>query len=44
MLDHQGQYIVISPSRRLTIIQFGISTNREIAQVRGAIRDLANAL
>ncbi len=44
MLGHQGQYVVVSPSRRLTIVRLGISTKAEIPQVRGAIRDLANAL
>lgn len=44
MLGHQGQYVVVSPSRRLTIVRLGISTKAEIPQVRGAIRELANAL
>ncbi len=43
MLGHQGQYVV-SPSRRLTIMRLGISTKKEVPQVRNAIRDLANAL
>jgi len=44
MLGHQGQYVVVSPSRRLTIVRLGISTKDEIPHVRDAIRDLANAL
>jgi CubicO group peptidase (beta-lactamase class C family) len=44
MLGHQGQYVVVSPSRRLTLVRLGISTKDEIPQVRDALRDLANAL
>jgi CubicO group peptidase (beta-lactamase class C family) len=44
MLGHQGQYVVVSPSRRLTIVRLGISTKDEIPQVRHALRDLSNAL
>ena len=44
MLGHQGQYVVVSPSRRLTIVRLGRSSKTEIPNVRNAIRDLANAL
>ncbi|NCP10942.1 MAG: serine hydrolase [Sphingomonadales bacterium] len=43
-LGHQGQFIVVAPSRRLTIVRLGISTKEEIAHVRDGLRDLANAL
>ncbi|TXC73620.1 serine hydrolase [Sphingorhabdus soli] len=44
MLGHQGQYVVVSPSRRLTIVRLGISTKDQIPHVRDAIRDLTNTL
>lgn len=40
---HQGQYIIVSPSQRLTIVRLGISTDAQIPNVRDALRRIAAA-
>jgi CubicO group peptidase (beta-lactamase class C family) len=43
-LGHQGQFIVISPSQRLTVVRLGISTRDQIPAVRDRLRQLMAAL
>lgn len=44
-LGHQGQFIIVSPSQRLTVVRLGISRDRDqIPNVREALRELMAAL
>ncbi len=36
-LGHQGQYIIVSPSQRLTVVRLGISTDQQLPAVRDAL-------
>lgn len=42
-LGHQGQFIVVSPSQRLTMVRLGISNREQIANVRAALRSVAGS-
>jgi CubicO group peptidase (beta-lactamase class C family) len=42
-IGHQGQYIIVSPSQRLTIVRLGISTDTQIPNVRDALMRIAAA-
>ncbi len=37
-IGHQGQYIIVSPSQRLTVVRLGISTDQQIPNVRAALQ------
>lgn len=44
-LGHQGQFIIVSPSQRLTVVRLGISRDADqIPNVREALRELMAAL
>jgi CubicO group peptidase (beta-lactamase class C family) len=43
-LGHQGQFILVSPSQRLTVVRLGISTEAEMVEVRTRLRRLMAAL
>ena len=43
-LGHQGQFIIVSPSQRLTVVRLGISTDEQIPEVRDRLRRLMAAL
>ncbi|NJS15029.1 MAG: serine hydrolase [Sphingopyxis sp.] len=43
-IGHQGQYIVVSPSQRLTVVRLGISTDEQIPNVRDQIAALMRGL
>lgn len=43
-IGHQGQYIVVSPSQRLTVVRLGISTDAQIPNVRNNIATLMRGL
>lgn len=44
-LGHQGQFIIVSPSQRLTVVRLGISRDEDqIPNVREALRELMAAL
>lgn len=43
-LGHQGQFILVSPSQRLTVVRLGISTREQIPEVRARLRQLMAAL
>jgi CubicO group peptidase (beta-lactamase class C family) len=43
-LGHQGQFIIVSPSQRLTVVRLGISTREQIPEVRDRLRRLMAAL
>ena len=44
-IGHQGQYIIVSPSQKLTVVRLGISAgDTQIPHVRDALRDLMAAL
>jgi CubicO group peptidase (beta-lactamase class C family) len=42
-IGHQGQYIIVSPSQRLTIVRLGISRDDQIPNVRDALMRVAAA-
>ncbi len=44
LLGHQGQYVIVSPSQRLTVVRLGISTREQIPQVRERLRQMMAAL
>lgn len=44
LLGHQGQYVIVSPSQRLTIVRLGISTDEQGDAVREQMRKLTAAL
>ena len=43
-LGHQGQFIVVSPGQRLTLVRLGISTEPQIDHVRDGLRDALAAM
>jgi CubicO group peptidase (beta-lactamase class C family) len=43
-LGHQGQFILVSPSQRLTVVRLGISTDQQIPEARDRLRRLMAAL
>lgn len=43
-LGHQGQFIVVSPRQKLTVVRLGISTDAQIDHVRDGLRDVMRAL
>jgi CubicO group peptidase (beta-lactamase class C family) len=43
-LGHQGQFILVSPSQRLTVVRLGISTEAEMVEVRVRLRRLMAGL
>ncbi len=43
-IGHQGQFIAVSPSQRLTVVRLGISTREQIAETRARLRQLMAAL
>ncbi len=43
-LGHQGQFIIVSPSQRLTVVRLGISTRPQIGNVRDQLRRMITAL
>ncbi|HMO75981.1 MAG TPA: serine hydrolase [Sphingopyxis sp.] len=43
-IGHQGQYIIVSPSQRLTIVRLGITTDAQFPELRRHLADLTAAL
>ena len=43
-IGHQGQYVIVSPHQKLTVVRLGISTDEQIAHVRDTLRDVIAAL
>ena len=43
-LGHQGQFIIVSPGQRLTVVRLGISTEPQIDHVRDRLRDIIAGL
>jgi CubicO group peptidase (beta-lactamase class C family) len=43
-IGHQGQFIIVSPSQRLTVVRLGISTDEQIVHLRESLRQLVAAL
>ncbi|MDK2761688.1 MAG: beta-lactamase family protein [Sphingopyxis sp.] len=43
-IGHQGQYIIVSPSQRLTIVRLGITTDDQFPELRRHLADLTAAL
>lgn len=43
-IGHQGQYIIVSPSQRLTVVRLGITTDEEFPSLRRHLADLIEAL
>jgi CubicO group peptidase (beta-lactamase class C family) len=43
-IGHQGQYIIISPSQRLTIVRLGITKDDQFPALRERLADLQGAL
>ena len=43
-LGHQGQFIIVSPSQKLTVVRLGISTRTQIPLVRERLRRMMGAL
>jgi CubicO group peptidase (beta-lactamase class C family) len=44
-IGHQGQYIIVSPSQRLTIVRLGISRDdTQLPNVRAKLAELIRAL
>jgi CubicO group peptidase (beta-lactamase class C family) len=43
-IGHQGQYIVVSPSQRLTVVRLGISTDAQIPNVRDQLAAMMRGL
>ncbi len=44
LLGHQGQYVIVSPGQRLTVVRLGISTDEQGDAVREELRKLTAAL
>lgn len=42
-LGHQGQYIIVNPQARMTVVRLGISTREQNAHVRDTLRRVFNA-
>jgi CubicO group peptidase (beta-lactamase class C family) len=43
-LGHQGQFVLVSPSQRLTVVRLGISTDDQFPAIRVQLRQLMAAL
>lgn len=43
-IGHQGQYIIISPSQRVTIVRLGVTTDDQFPALRRHLADLTAAL
>jgi CubicO group peptidase (beta-lactamase class C family) len=43
-IGHQGQYIIVSPHQKLTVVRLGISTDEQIAHVREALGQVVRGL
>ena len=43
-IGHQGQYIIVSPSQRVTIVRLGITRDDQLPALRRRLADLAEAL
>ncbi|MBL0916468.1 MAG: serine hydrolase, partial [Sphingopyxis sp.] len=43
-IGHQGQYIIVSPSQRVTVVRLGITTDDEFPALRRHLADLIGAL
>lgn len=43
-LGHQGQYIIVSPSQRLTVVRLGISRDSQIPNVRAKLAAIIRGL
>ncbi len=44
MLGHQGQFVIVSPTQRLTVVRLGISTREQIPEARARLRRIMAAL
>ncbi len=42
-IGHQGQYIIVSPSQRLTVVRLGITRDEQFPALRARLADLAAA-
>ena len=43
-IGHQGQYIIVSPSQRVTIVRLGITSDDQFPALRRHLADLQEAL
>ena len=43
-IGHQGQYIIVSPSQRVTIVRLGVTKNDQFPALRRHLADLTGAL
>lgn len=43
-IGHQGQYIIVSPSQRVTIVRLGVTTDDQFPELRRHLADLTEAL
>ena len=43
-IGHQGQYIIVSPSQRLTIVRLGVTKSDQFTELRRHLADLTAAL
>lgn len=43
-IGHQGQYIIVSPSQRLTIVRLGVTNDDQFPELRRHLADLTAAL
>ena len=43
-IGHQGQYIIVSPSQRVTIVRLGVTRDDQFPALRGHLADLMAAL
>ena len=43
-IGHQGQYIIVSPSQRVTIVRLGVTRDDQFPALRGHLADLTESL
>ena len=43
-IGHQGQYIIVSPSQRITMVRLGITKDKQFPALRRHLADLTAAL
>ena len=43
-IGHQGQYIIVSPSQRVTIVRLGVTKDDQFPELRRHLADLTAAL
>lgn len=43
-IGHQGQYIIVSPSQRVTIVRLGVTTDEQFPALRRHLADLTESL